>query len=139
MPYPQFGGVACSPDGRMPPPASFEMGCNLVRALLREIVAAGQPAGQQRAAYDQIGDLIPWPASAERADTFLGGVPARLIDATGRWSDTTILYLHGGWYAAGSFRSHEGFAAELSRRTGSRVALAGYRLAPADPFPAAVQ
>lgn len=90
------------------------------------------------AGHDEPGVAQPLPASAASAETFLGGVPTRMIAPTGRWSDTTVLYFHGGWYSAGSPDSHQGGAARLAALTGSRLVLPGYRLATADPFPAAV-
>lgn len=50
-----------------------------------------------------------------------------------------ILYLHGGGYACGGIEYATGFGSMLSVRTGTRVFCAAYRLAPEDPFPAAVE
>jgi epsilon-lactone hydrolase len=49
-----------------------------------------------------------------------------------------LLYLHGGGYQIGSFRSHAELASRLGRASGRRVLLPEYRLAPEHPFPAAV-
>ncbi len=50
-----------------------------------------------------------------------------------------ILYFHGGGYIAGSPRTHRGMLARLSRLTGLPVFAPDYRLAPENPYPAALQ
>jgi acetyl esterase/lipase len=96
------------------------------------------PSADWPARYEELGAAQPLPVGAASAETFLGGVPARMIAPGGHWADTSVLYFHGGWYSAGSPVSHQGGATLLAGLTGSRVVLPGYRLATADPFPAAV-
>lgn len=50
-----------------------------------------------------------------------------------------ILYLHGGAYIAGSCETHRHLAAALAGAAGVRAILPDYRLAPEDPFPAALE
>ena len=49
-----------------------------------------------------------------------------------------ILYLHGGAYVAGNIAYARGFASLLAADTHRTVLAAAYRLAPENPFPAAV-
>ena len=49
-----------------------------------------------------------------------------------------ILYLHGGGYTCGKIEYAVGFGSMLAERFGARVFCPAYRLAPEDPFPAAV-
>ena len=49
-----------------------------------------------------------------------------------------ILYLHGGAYVAGDIEYAKGFAGILAAETQQRVLSIAYRLAPENPFPAAV-
>ncbi len=50
----------------------------------------------------------------------------------------TILYFHGGGYLAGSPATHRRFVANLTWAVGGSAVVPDYRLAPANPFPAAV-
>ena len=50
-----------------------------------------------------------------------------------------ILYLHGGGYVAGNLKYARGFAGILAVQTKMRVLSVAYRLAPENPFPAAVE
>lgn len=49
-----------------------------------------------------------------------------------------ILYLHGGGYVCGTREYAKGFASVLSAECGMRVISAEYRLAPENPYPAAL-
>ena len=50
-----------------------------------------------------------------------------------------IVYLHGGSYSAGSVEYATVFGGLLAQMTGRAVICVGYRLAPEDPFPAALE
>jgi epsilon-lactone hydrolase len=109
--------------------------------LAARAAAAGQPAptlAENRAAFDSRGDLYPLPGDAVVSPIDAGGVPARWITFPGAADGQVLLYLHGGGYQLGSFRSHGELAARLGRASGRRVLLPEYRLAPEHPFPAAV-
>ena len=49
-----------------------------------------------------------------------------------------ILYLHGGGYTCGGLDYAKGFGTALAVRCGARVLCAAYRLAPENPYPAAL-
>ncbi len=55
-----------------------------------------------------------------------------------RKSDTVILYLHGGGYTCGNYDFAVGFSSTLAKTLGLRVFAPAYRLAPEDPYPAAI-
>ena len=77
--------------------------------LAARAAAAGQPAptlAENRAAFDSRGDLYPLPGDAVVSPVDAGGVPARWITFPGAGDGQVLLYLHGGGYQLGSFRSH---------------------------------
>ena len=53
--------------------------------------------------------------------------------------DRAIMWFHGGAFVAGSPRTHTGLVARLARATGLEAIMPDYRLAPQNPFPAAVE
>ncbi len=67
------------------------------------------------------------------------GVPAKWISTKNDSTDRTILFLHGGGYTAGSFRSHRKFVGWLAGAAAARCLMIDYRLAPEHPFPAALE
>ena len=50
-----------------------------------------------------------------------------------------LLYLHGGGFACGDLEYAQGVGAQLAAYTGTRVFCPAYRLAPENPFPAALE
>ncbi len=110
--------------------------------LIREIVAAsGLDAAtidEQRAAMEATaGALIP-PDTVTVEPTTVAGRPAEWIAPREGASDRVVLYLHGGGYCIGSIRTHRNLCARLALAYGGRVLNLDYRLAPEDPFPAAI-
>ncbi len=50
-----------------------------------------------------------------------------------------VLYLHGGGFTCGDLEYAKGFASTLAVQCGVKVLCAGYRLAPENPYPAALE
>lgn len=67
-----------------------------------------------------------------------GDIPVRVYRPGGNVALPGILYLHGGGWVLGSIDTHDSITADLSDRTGAVVVSVDYRLAPENPFPAAV-
>lgn len=68
-----------------------------------------------------------------------GGAPAEWVTAPDVEPVRSILYLHGGAYVVGSPASHRGLTSRISRHAAARVLALDYRMAPEQPFPAAVE
>lgn len=91
-----------------------------------------------RATFDAQGDITPPDPAINFSAELANGVPCEIGVAPGSLTDATVLYLHGGGYMIGSFRSHRGLVARLGQSAGVRTLAVDYRLAPEHPFPAAV-
>ena len=69
-----------------------------------------------------------------------GGVPAEWTQVEGMDPQTgTLLYFHGGGYVQGSPTTHRRLVTAICRAAGFRALSVDYRLAPEDPFPAALE
>ncbi|SFI94591.1 alpha/beta hydrolase [Bradyrhizobium sp. Gha] len=68
-----------------------------------------------------------------------GGVAGEWAAAEGADKSKVVLYLHGGGYGFGSILSHRHLAAEIGKSSGCRSLIVDYRLAPENPFPAAIE
>ena len=69
----------------------------------------------------------------------VGGIHAEWIEPSGADPDRVILYLHGGGYCLCSLDTHRGLAARLALASGARLLIIDYRLAPENPYPAALE
>lgn len=66
-------------------------------------------------------------------------IPAVWINPLNLDTQKIILYLHGGGYVIGSITTHRGLASRIALSAHARVLLIEYRLAPEQPFPAALE
>lgn len=67
-----------------------------------------------------------------------GELPVRIYRPSGDDPKPAIVYFHGGGWVIGSRDSHDGLCRSLVDAVGAVVISVDYRLAPEDPFPAAV-
>jgi monoterpene epsilon-lactone hydrolase len=79
------------------------------------------------------------PQNVECKPVDAWGVPAEWITTPESVEGQFVYYLHGGGYVAGSISTHREIAWRLSRAAKAPVLTIGYRLAPENPFPAAVE
>ncbi|WP_433629936.1 alpha/beta hydrolase [Chryseobacterium cucumeris] len=65
-------------------------------------------------------------------------IPIRIYRPKGRdvQQSQAIIYIHGGWFIAGGYETHDAVVRKLANKTGAVVIFIDYRLAPEHPFPA---
>lgn len=79
---------------------------------------------------------IPNGVTVKRLE--IEGMNAEFLLPDGCDADKLILYVHGGGYVSGSCNDHRGFVSKFAKFTGVQNLLYEYRLAPENPFPAAL-
>lgn len=111
-----------------------------LKLFLKSGFRAGRPIERQRRRLEALSRATRVPRRAAFAPARLGGVPGEWVEARGGAPGTTVvLYLHGGAYCVGSPATHRALTGHLALSCGARVFVADYRLAPEQPFPAAVE
>lgn len=115
----------------------------LVKKAVAMFVAAtppvGAPISEWRLGFERLCASfdIPHDARIEKVDE--DGVQGLAVTAKGASSDRLVVHLHSGGYVMGSSTAYRNFACRLSEATGATVLLPDYRLAPEQPYPAAVE
>jgi monoterpene epsilon-lactone hydrolase len=99
---------------------------------------AGLSIEEQRAQMEVNLTRFQLPTDVRCDSVDAGGVSAEWITTPGVVSERVICYLHGGGYVLGSINTHREMVSRLSRAASARVLILDYRLAPENPFPAAV-
>jgi monoterpene epsilon-lactone hydrolase len=108
-------------------------------AFLRQApVDFSLPVESLRAGFEEVMRHVPVADNIRKTPVTVGGVGALDVVVEGSMSTDVILYIHGGGYVIGSAESSMPLAAEFAQRTGAKVVVLDYRLAPENPFPAAV-
>lgn len=110
------------------------------RQLARRARVEPATALASRRNLERLKDRIPVPPPETRHEAVtIGSVPGEWV----RWQDPpgdrALLFLHGGAYAVGSARLYRDFTWRLARASGLAVLAIDYRLAPENPFPAALE
>jgi len=115
------------------------------RAQIDAMLRRPQPQGprsieEMRAGFRALMERMIVPTDIDVSETTLGDRRALLVvSSAGPARPGTILYFHGGSYSLGSPETAMSLTGNLVARTGFRSFSVDYRLAPEDPFPAAIE
>jgi acetyl esterase/lipase len=111
----------------------------IMAAVVKPIYGPPVPIRWQRRLGDLLGALQPHPSGVMTSDLTLGRRPGRRYAPQGAREDCAVLWIHGGAFVSGSYRTHGSFAAHLAAATGLPVYLLDYRLAPESHYRQALE
>ncbi|WP_419925792.1 alpha/beta hydrolase [Candidatus Poriferisocius sp.] len=102
--------------------------------------AAGPPPdlATTRAGFEAGYSSMPVPDGVSFAPVDAGGVPSEWVTPPEVEGNRAILYLHGGGYVVGSLNTHRHVVSRLAQGAKARLLNVDYRLAPENPYPAAL-
>lgn len=107
-------------------------------AMRPQLTRMSRAAMPVRTDVHVVGRVVPGPDGAP-------GIPVRVYRqfgtgvGAGRRRPRAIVFYHGGGWVTGDLDSHDALCRLLAAVSGCIVVAVGYRLAPEDPFPAAVE
>ena len=102
-------------------------------------VPAEPPTIQEMRAAAEAVPQFPLAEDVRYETVDAGGVPGEWIMTPEVEKERVVYYLHGGGYVMCSVNTHRGMISRISRAAGARALAIDYRLAPENPFPAAVE
>ncbi|WP_320064103.1 alpha/beta hydrolase [Micromonospora sp. RTGN7] len=102
---------------------------DLAEARAADLAAIRAGGGDVEPVHDVRDTTVPGPA---------GDLPVRIHRPAGVGRLPTLVYFFGGGWTLGSVDTADGICRRLANATGCQVVTVGYRLAPENPFPAAV-
>ena len=110
-----------------------------IEAILRQSAfPVDSGVEEQRRRFREAASAQPLPADVTVTPAASGGVPTAEITLDGIESRHVVFYFHGGVYVISDAFLAAGLAAEVGRRAHAKVISVDYRLAPENPYPAAV-
>jgi phosphinothricin tripeptide acetyl hydrolase len=112
-------------------------GITEVRAHLAKLPRP-ESIAERREQYDRAERVFTLPPDTAVDLVTAGGRPAEWIRPGAARDGAALVYFHGGGYVIGSPRSHRHLADAIARAAGVPCLFPDYRLAPEQPFPAAV-
>jgi epsilon-lactone hydrolase len=119
----------------MPSP-EFNQIIDLIKSLPDN---SGLPWEERRAGMEESVAILPMAEGVTSEPIKIGDMQAEWIVPSEIDNDAVILYLHGGGYCIGSITSHRSMVSFLAKTVKAKVLMIDYRLAPENPFPAAVK
>ena len=112
---------------------------NMIKLLRDSVAKMELTVKAQRALLEQLSAAVPLPSDVKYEAVNAGGVPAEWISVPDIIEHNIILHFHSGYYVAGSVKVERPFVSDISRACNCRMLAIDYRLAPENPFPAAVE
>lgn len=97
------------------------------------------PIEGMRRNYEKINDEFSPDEGTNFERLSAGGVPAEMISRDDSDQSRVTIYVHGGGFVIGSVRTHRVIMSKLASASGGKVLGLEYRMAPENPFPAAVE
>jgi acetyl esterase/lipase len=107
--------------------------------VLRPLPRTFWSVPRQRRQMETLSRIVRVPAGVKMEKVSAGGVKAWWLIPAVAQAQGMILYFHGGAYAVGSPFTHREITGLLARYAGLRLLSVDYRLAPENPFPAALE
>ncbi|RJP34996.1 MAG: alpha/beta hydrolase [Actinobacteria bacterium] len=122
------------------PSIRYRIAVLLVRLNTLIQMEAFTPIRYQRWWFDGVVPRLATRIKGVRYEALdISGMPAEWAIPQDARDGQAILYLHGGAYVVGSIASHRMLVSQLAKEAGCRALAVEYRLAPENPFPAAVE
>lgn len=105
--------------------------------------AHGLPVEKLRKDLDRLSVIYPPEEVAQTRDFSIPGpsceIPVRLYRPSGKGPFPKVVFYHGGGWAIGSIEGYSNLCSAIANNVPALVFVPGYRLAPENPFPAAVE
>lgn len=92
-----------------------------------------------RRTFVKIAETVPLPSDTCYAEVQAGTINAEWVSVTQSQGDAVLFYIHGGGCVFGTPVTHRAFIASICKATGLKAFSIDYRLAPENPFPAAIE
>lgn len=110
----------------------------ITRCLIKKSGLWNRPLEEIRAIMTGIAPK-GYPAGVNEDATRLDGVPCPVFIPAAAKPGRAVLYFHGGGFCLGIYPANRAFAALIAKEAGLPVYMPDYRLAPENPFPAALE
>ncbi|WP_419846003.1 alpha/beta hydrolase [Candidatus Poriferisocius sp.] len=121
------------------PSDAYNAAVAALRQQMQAAAAAPPPdLATTRAGFETAYSSMPVADGVSFAPVDAGGVPAEWVTPAEVEGNRAIIYLHGGGYVVGNLNTHRHVVSRLAAEAKARLLNVDYRLAPENPYPAAL-
>ena len=110
----------------------------MLRFLLRKTVNWNKSLDEVRAFQANVAKKPIVPKGMQMEKVTVGEISAEIFIPAGANTSSMLVYVHGGGYCLGIVHANRNFVMKLSQQLRVPVILPDYRLAPENPYPAAL-
>ena len=100
---------------------------------------SGLSMEERRAGMEAGAAAAPMAEGVQFNKLTIGQIPAEWVVPAEPENGAVTLYLHGGGYCIGSINTHRSMVSFMAKASKAKALMIDYRLAPENPFPAAVE
>ncbi|HMU98000.1 MAG TPA: alpha/beta hydrolase [Chitinophagales bacterium] len=111
----------------------------IIRAFREVLFIHKTETNTHRINFERVSNIIKFPRFVKMEETTYLGLDIAWFIPKKLDKKRIVLYLHGGGYCVGSYHSHRALIARIARETQYKTIAINYRMAPENPFPAAVE
>ncbi|MCX7747562.1 MAG: alpha/beta hydrolase [Clostridia bacterium] len=111
----------------------------ILKFLIRKTINWNKPLMEVRKDLARISKKAKIPKDIDVFPVITDDFRGEWIVPSGALEENVIIYLHGGGYCLGIVNTNRGFVARVAKESGIKVLLVDYRLAPENPYPAAIE
>lgn len=109
----------------------------VIRFLLKKSDMWNKPLNEIRNSMERL-KTKRMPIEVVKTKEIINGVNCEVITLNRPSGNEIVLYFHGGGFCLGIYDTNREFVAEIAKRLNRKVYLPDYRLAPENPYPAAL-
>ncbi|PKM96361.1 MAG: alpha/beta hydrolase [Firmicutes bacterium HGW-Firmicutes-1] len=111
----------------------------IVKKIMKKVIPRDKDFNLRRKKTDELSRKYSLAKNVKLQQVQLGGVTGEWFFLENAPKGKVIVFLHGGGYCVGSITTYRQFTSILAKETGIRTLYVEYRLAPENPFPAALE
>jgi acetyl esterase/lipase len=111
----------------------------MIKNMIRQADLWNKPLNEVRNTLEMIGGELPRMEGIEISRLSIGKCHLELFSPENAPSGKILVYFHGGGYCLGIYNTNRQFVAQIAKEIGVRLLLIDYRLAPENPYPAAIE
>ncbi len=111
---------------------------SILRFLLRHLVDWNKPLDEVREMHKKVESKPKIPKDIKIKEVKINGSISEWFIPNNRNTEKTLIYIHGGGYCLGIVNANRNFVIMLANYFQVPILMLNYRLAPENPFPAAI-
>lgn len=110
-----------------------------IKAFRRSLFINRTETLTHRMGFERLSKIVKFPNHVKMEELNYAGLPCAWFTPDKSSDEVIILYLPGGGYCVGSYKTHAGLTGRMARACGHPILSVTYSKAPENPYPTAIE